>query len=120
MSNLTAWNYFSVHFVQLVSPAITPSRSIAFKCYAQGPSKAKDDVEFSSQKLVVAGESDTVEFFSTNESEAAAADASEFPGLLGLSLQLTLQSARYYVGIRNKKTNVVTIRPAQSKCSQGT
>lgn len=53
-------------------PAITPSKSIGFKCYSQGPTRAKDTVEFSSQKLVVAGESDTVEFFSTNESEAAA------------------------------------------------
>ncbi|KLO18764.1 Rpa49 subunit specific to nuclear RNA polymerase I [Schizopora paradoxa] len=73
-------------------PAITPSKSIAFKCYAQG--KAKSDVEFSSRKLVVAGESDTVEIFSTNESEEAAV------------------GCRYYVGVRNKRTNVVTIRPA--------
>lgn len=55
-------------------PTIQPSKSTPFNCYIQQRTKNDDEVdqEFASQPTFVAGEADSIEFFSSNESQKAA------------------------------------------------
>ena len=52
-------------------PAIVPPKATEYKCYERGTKMKKDDVEFASKRLFVGGESDSVEYFTTDESEEA-------------------------------------------------
>ncbi|GJE92909.1 RNA polymerase I associated factor, A49-like protein [Phanerochaete sordida] len=71
-------------------PALQPPKSTAFRLYTK---KGQADVS-SSKNATLVGETDTVEFVSSAESEQAAAGCS------------------YYVGIYNKKTKTTVLRPA--------
>ncbi|EJD05049.1 Rpa49 subunit specific to nuclear RNA polymerase I [Fomitiporia mediterranea MF3/22] len=85
-------------------PALDPSKSAAFAAYAppQSPSKtngaanknAGREQEFSRRPLLVAGETDAIEFHSTGENEAVRG------------------GSRYLIGIHNKRTNTLLLRPA--------
>ncbi|KDQ55898.1 hypothetical protein JAAARDRAFT_180037 [Jaapia argillacea MUCL 33604] len=77
-------------------PALQPPLKTAFRCYSTQKRRKSDDEEqeFASRQLLVAGEADTVEFFGNNEAES---------GSMG---------CRYMVGVYNKRTNSIVIRPA--------
>ncbi|TDL26883.1 Rpa49 subunit specific to nuclear RNA polymerase I [Rickenella mellea] len=76
-------------------PAIQPPNSTPFQCFRR-PNAPADiaEREFSLQPLLVAGETDSVEFYSANESETAT------------------QGIKYFVAVHNKKTNKVIVRAA--------
>ncbi|KAI5119569.1 hypothetical protein M0805_005633 [Coniferiporia weirii] len=76
-------------------PALQPPKSTPFSVYLRPDSSPLDNQqEFASRPIAVAGETDSVEFYSTSESADAAV------------------GCRYLIGVRNKKTNVLTLRPA--------
>ncbi|TFK48256.1 RNA polymerase I associated factor A49-like protein [Heliocybe sulcata] len=71
-------------------PAIEPPAKTSFKCYAQEKYPGEDGV--SSQSMIVAGETDKVEFASRDYGE--------------------LNGCRYLIGIHDKRTGKTTFRPA--------
>ncbi|OCH90863.1 RNA polymerase I associated factor, A49-like protein [Obba rivulosa] len=71
-------------------PALQPPQNTPFQCYATN--KSDTDAPFHTRETVVAGEADTVEFFTSGESAT--------PG------------CSYLVGIHDKRTNTTTLRPA--------
>lgn len=56
-------------------PALQPSNSTPFQCYTR-PSHSStagaSEQEFAAQPIIIAGETDSVEFYSTNEAETVA------------------------------------------------
>ncbi|KAI1789709.1 RNA polymerase I associated factor, A49-like protein [Ganoderma leucocontextum] len=71
-------------------PSLEPPKSTAFQCYAQ---KTRDmTAPFETQPTLVAGETETVEFFSTDG-----------------PLQST--GCSYMIGVHDKRTNTTTLRP---------
>ncbi|KAL5478826.1 RPA49 [Sanghuangporus weigelae] len=87
--------------------ALEPPKSTAFSVYASPRKPRKDksvdgstnveqdkEEEFSRRSLALAGETDTVEFYTTGETEAAQ------------------RGSRYLIGIRNKRTNTLLLRPS--------
>ncbi|KIK92192.1 hypothetical protein PAXRUDRAFT_147843 [Paxillus rubicundulus Ve08.2h10] len=80
-------------------PAIKPSKSTTFKCY-QTSKKTKasadgdEDGDFAQLQTLVAGETNVVDFFSSEESQRASV------------------GSRYFVAAYNKRTRVTTIRQA--------
>lgn len=75
-------------------PSAIPSKSITFSCYQTG-GKARvtedaDGVDFADLPTLVAGETDSVDFHSANQTTGC----------------------RYLVGVHDKKTGITTIRPA--------
>ena len=66
-------------------PALEPPKSTPFRLYSKTPSSSKD--------AIIAGETDTVEFVSSPESQQTA-------------------GCTYLVGIYNKRTKTTTLRPA--------
>ncbi|KAF7977898.1 hypothetical protein HWV62_2454 [Athelia sp. TMB] len=77
-------------------PAIQPSKTIPFDCYSRKKAKNDDhdDHDFSTRPTFVAAESHAIEFFSSDESQRAAA------------------GCRYLVGVHNKRTGITTLRAA--------
>ncbi|KAL5525143.1 RPA49 [Sanghuangporus sanghuang] len=86
---------------------LEPPKSTAFSVYAppQRPRKDKStdgstntvqaqEEEFSRRSLALSGETDTVEFYATGEAAAAQ------------------RGCRYLIGIRNKRTNTLLLRPS--------
>ncbi|KIJ61208.1 hypothetical protein HYDPIDRAFT_97072 [Hydnomerulius pinastri MD-312] len=80
-------------------PSIKPTKSTTFKCY-QTAKKAKtsaddeEDGNFAELPTLIAGETDAVDFYSSDETQRASV------------------GSRYYVGVHNKRTGVTTIRQA--------
>ncbi|KAK7688536.1 hypothetical protein QCA50_008074 [Cerrena zonata] len=72
-------------------PAIEPSSSTSFQCYLRN--KKEEEKDFASKDTLIAGETDTVEFVSSNSREATAGSS-------------------YLVGIYDKRTGKTTFRPA--------
>jgi DNA-directed RNA polymerase I subunit RPA49 len=77
-------------------PALEPPRSTPFKCYLRKKPKNEEEAgqEFVAQSTFVAGEAESVEFFSSDESQRAS---------VGI---------RYLVGVHNKRTGTTTLRAA--------
>ncbi|KAH8112061.1 Rpa49 subunit specific to nuclear RNA polymerase I [Phellopilus nigrolimitatus] len=76
-------------------PALHPPKATPFSVYSKRDSTPKDnEQEFASRPILVAGETDSIEFYSTTEGFNAS------------------QGSRYLIGVRNKRTNVMTLRPA--------
>lgn len=75
-------------------PSVKPSKSTAFSCYQTGDNAKTlgdtDDAEFADLPTLVAGETDSVDFHSANQTTGC----------------------RYLVGVHDKKTGITTIRPA--------
>ena len=91
--------------LQASFPALQPPTSTSFSVYSK--STAGSDQEFASKPIHIAGETDTIEFYSTDEFSRGCKYV-----LKNLSRPIAQISCRYLIGVHNKKTNVVTIRPA--------
>lgn len=82
-----------VHF-----PSVRPSKSTPFKCYRTGKNetstKGDADTDFADIPALIAGETDAVEFYSSDETRRAS------------------EGCRYFIGVHNKKTGVTTVRQA--------
>ncbi|RDX40440.1 RNA polymerase I associated factor, A49-like protein [Polyporus arcularius HHB13444] len=71
-------------------PSLEPPKSTAFQCYAQ---KGRDkNAPFETQPTIVAGEAETVDFFSVDG-------------------PLSSTGCSYMVGVHDKRTNTTTLRP---------
>ncbi|KAF9228125.1 RNA polymerase I associated factor, A49-like protein [Gyrodon lividus] len=80
-------------------PAIKPSKSTTFKCYqtskkARASANSDGDLDFAELPTLIAGETDTVNFFSSEETQRASV------------------GSRYFAAVHNKRTGVTTIRQA--------
>ncbi|KAI0744617.1 RNA polymerase I associated factor, A49-like protein [Earliella scabrosa] len=72
-------------------PSLQPPKSTAFQCYAR---KGRDkNASFESQEAIVAGEAETVEFFSADSGPLSSAGCS------------------YMIGVHDKRTNTTMLRP---------
>ncbi|KAI0742841.1 RNA polymerase I associated factor, A49-like protein [Daedaleopsis nitida] len=72
-------------------PSLAPAQSTSFQCYGK---KGRDkNAPFESQSTIVAGETETVEFFTAD------------------SGPLSSTGCSYIVGVHDKRTNTTTIRP---------
>jgi DNA-directed RNA polymerase I subunit RPA49 len=78
-------------------PTFKPAPSTPFRCYLTKKELAKEEPEreFASRATVIAGEAETVEFSTADETEQASA-----------------AGCRYLVGVYNRRTGTVTVRPA--------
>ncbi|EIW76612.1 Rpa49 subunit specific to nuclear RNA polymerase I [Coniophora puteana RWD-64-598 SS2] len=80
-------------------PSVKPSKTTSFKCYklSHGTSKSKtedeEDTSFAEMPTLIAGETDAVEFFSSDETRQASS------------------GSRYYVAVHRKSTGTTTLRP---------
>lgn len=76
-------------------PAFQPLESIPFSVYSKPGSSQKDsEKEFALKNLLTVGETRAVDFCSTKEGDDVAGNC------------------RYLIGVRNKKTNTIMLRPA--------
>ncbi|KAL1937406.1 hypothetical protein VTO73DRAFT_13742 [Trametes versicolor] len=71
-------------------PSLEPPKSTAFKCYVQ--KGADKNAPFETQSTIVAGEAETVEFFTADG-------------------PLTSTGCSYMIGVHDKRTNTTTLRP---------
>ncbi|KAI0830235.1 RNA polymerase I associated factor A49-like protein [Trametes gibbosa] len=71
-------------------PSLEPPKSTAFKCYVQ--KGADKNAPFEAQPTIVAGEAETVEFFTADG-------------------PLTSTGCSYMIGVHDKRTNTTTLRP---------
>ncbi|KAH9852921.1 RNA polymerase I associated factor A49-like protein [Lenzites betulinus] len=71
-------------------PSLEPPKSTAFKCYVQ--KGADKSAPFEAQPTIVAGEAETVEFFTADG-------------------PLTSTGCSYMIGVHDKRTNTTTLRP---------
>ncbi|KAH9943769.1 RNA polymerase I associated factor, A49-like protein [Amylocystis lapponica] len=73
-------------------PALQPPKSTSFQCWRRR--NASDNEPFASQETLIAGEADTVDFYSASEFGQASSGCS------------------YLIGVHDKRTNTTTLRPA--------
>ncbi|KAI0632958.1 RNA polymerase I associated factor A49-like protein [Trametes polyzona] len=71
-------------------PSLEPPKSTAFKCYVQ--KGADKNAPFEAQPTIVAGEAETVEFFTADG-------------------PLSSTGCSYMIGVHDKRTNTTTLRP---------
>ncbi|KAG2143922.1 Rpa49 subunit specific to nuclear RNA polymerase I [Suillus cothurnatus] len=78
-------------------PSVKPTKSTSFKCYktqTQKPTTDDEEKPFVEIPMLIAGETEAVDFYSSDETRR---------GSLG---------SRYLVGVHNKRTGITTIRAA--------
>ncbi|KAF9239431.1 Rpa49 subunit specific to nuclear RNA polymerase I [Melanogaster broomeanus] len=75
-------------------PAIQPSKSTTFKCYQTSKKAIASADGDEDSPTLIAGETDAVDFFSSEETQRASS------------------GSRYFVAVHNKRTGVTTIRQA--------
>ncbi|KAJ8586617.1 RNA polymerase I associated factor, A49-like protein [Rhizopogon salebrosus TDB-379] len=78
-------------------PSVKPTKSTPFKCYRTQTQKRKadnGDVPFAEMPLLIAGETEAVDFYSSDETRRASV------------------GSRYLVGVHNKRTGTTTLRAA--------
>ncbi|KAG1838570.1 Rpa49 subunit specific to nuclear RNA polymerase I [Suillus subalutaceus] len=78
-------------------PSVKPTKSTSFKCYktqTQKPTTDNEEMPFVEIPMLIAGETEAVDFYSSEETRR---------GSLG---------SRYLVGVHNKRTGITTLRAA--------
>ncbi|KAG1733711.1 Rpa49 subunit specific to nuclear RNA polymerase I [Suillus lakei] len=78
-------------------PSVKPTKSTSFKCYktqTQKPTMDDEEMPFVEMPMVIAGETEAVDFYSSEETRR---------GSVG---------SRYLVGVHNKRTGITTLRAA--------
>lgn len=104
-------------------PSIKPTQSTSFKCYRAQKNKTKnEEVPFAEIPMLIAGETEVVDFFSSEEAQRSSVGSrcvhTNLPSLYSsflisiYPLPFRRLSCRYLVGVHNKRTGTTTLRPA--------
>ncbi|OAX37723.1 Rpa49 subunit specific to nuclear RNA polymerase I [Rhizopogon vinicolor AM-OR11-026] len=76
-------------------PSVKPTKSTPFKCYRTHKKKSdNEEVPFAETPLLIAGETEAVDFYSSEETRRASV------------------GSRYLVGVHNKRTGITTLQAA--------
>jgi A49-like RNA polymerase I associated factor len=111
------------HIFSVAFPAIEPHKSISYKCYLRAGSRKEDNEDnehedFASQDSLIAGEGETVKYFTLDETkEAAVGCRFVFDGIIPKFTILQKffyldTSPRYLVAVYNRRTHKTVVRLA--------
>lgn len=103
-------------------PSVKPTKSTSFKCYRTQTQKTKADneeVPFAEMPMLIAGETEAVDFYSSEETQRASVGSRcvhtvfhNPSSLISNFLAFSSFSRRYLVGVHNKRAGTTTLRVA--------